>query len=134
MGEDLTPYKIREFREFLNIVGGNQVFEHWQQIADSLGVSVDTITDWKKTSEFEKARLAGIKRSLENMEKAGANDWKMWREKAKMLGLKDSEIELSIKIRDEDKLVKELRELFNVQQGEDHLRPGQGKNHKEMTR
>lgn len=82
--------KITEFKEFIKILEGEQI-EHWTEIAKVLGVNNDTITAWKKTKEAKDAIAKGIKKALSEMQKSGRNDWRMWREKTKMLGVNDVE-------------------------------------------
>lgn len=82
--------KITEFKEFIKILEGEQI-EHWLEIAKVLDVDKDTITEWKKTKEAKEAIAKGIKKALLEMQKSGRNDWRMWREKTKMLGVNDVE-------------------------------------------
>ena len=82
--------KITEFEEFIRILEGEQI-EHWTELAKVLGVNNDTITAWKKTKEAREAIAKGIKKALSEMEKSGRKDWRMWREKVKMLGVNDVE-------------------------------------------
>jgi len=82
--------KKAEFREFLKIIKGGTT-AHWVQVAEVLGVDNDTITSWKKTPEAQEAIAEGIQRAMEEMETVGRKDWRMWREKLKMLGLSEPE-------------------------------------------
>jgi len=82
--------KKAEFREFLKIIKGGTT-AHWVQVAEVLGVDNDTITSWKKTPEAQEAIAEGIQRAMEEMETVGRKDWRMWREKLKMLGMSDYE-------------------------------------------
>jgi hypothetical protein len=88
-GAPENPRKKDEFKAFLKIVKDGTGLEHWQNIAEALGVSKDTITDWKKHPLAREAQALGLKRALEGMEESGATDWRMWRDKAKMLGISD---------------------------------------------
>jgi len=81
----ISPYKQEEFAEFIKLIEGDAV-EHWMNIADALGVSKDTITNWKRMPEAKQAIERGINRALRGMEKAGGKDWRMWESKLKMLG------------------------------------------------
>jgi len=81
--------KKPEFLEFLRLVEEENIPESWGLLAEAIGIHRNTITKWRKTPEFRKALAKGIQRSLRNMEKAGNKDWRMWREKLRILGVKD---------------------------------------------
>lgn len=86
-----TLYKMETFEEFLKLLKGGPV-PHWSSLAKALGVDRETIARWKQHPEAQKAIAAGITDALTKMEKAGKDDWKMWAEKLKILGIKvDSE-------------------------------------------
>lgn len=82
----IKPYKKDEFERFLELLKSGTALEHWQNFAEALGVSRDTINVWKDLPLAKKARATGLDRALEGMESAGSGDWRMWREKAKLLG------------------------------------------------
>jgi len=82
----VKPYKEEKFAVFLDMLRGESV-HYWQQIAEILEVSQDTITSWKRHPSAKKAIRDGIENVLDNMTKAGKDDWRMWDAKAKMLGL-----------------------------------------------
>jgi hypothetical protein len=84
---DNITYK-EQFEAFLKIIRENKV-EHWVNVAEALGVHQNTIVNWKKHPLAQKAIAEGIQHALEQMEKTGGRDWKMWREKLKMLGVED---------------------------------------------
>ena len=81
----LNPYKEEEYLSFIKTVENGEIPEHWELLADALGVTRRTIATWKKMPEFKKAIQKGIDRSLREMERVGKKDWKMWRERYAML-------------------------------------------------
>jgi len=87
-----TVRKKAEFEAFLKIIKKGRV-ENWSVIAEALGVREATISEWKQRPLAQKAITEGIERCMSEMERAGKNDWKMWRDKLKMLGVKDKELE-----------------------------------------
>lgn len=81
-------YKHEEFEEFVKILEEGAV-ENWSIIAQALGVDTNTIVAWRKHPSAKKAIAEGIRQSVNNMEIYGKRDWRMWREKAKMLGVSE---------------------------------------------
>lgn len=81
-----NPLKKQEFKQFIKIIKSNKVGS-WLEVAEALGVDQDTITAWKATPEAMKARADAIADALDNMERVGKNDWRMWEAKLKMLGV-----------------------------------------------
>jgi len=77
--------KSAEFLTFIKAVGAGELPDTWELMAESLGVRPSTISDWKKLPEFQDALMKGIRRCIDQMESTGKRDWKMWREKAKIL-------------------------------------------------
>lgn len=90
----ITVRKQAEFEAFLKIIKKGRV-ENWSVIAEALGVREATISEWKQHPLAQKAITEGIERCITEMERAGKDDWRMWREKLKMLGVKDKELESS---------------------------------------
>lgn len=82
------PYNEMAFDEFLKQIG-NANIESWTILAEALGVDRKTIYLWRQHPLAQQAINTAIQKSLAEMEKSGANDWRMWREKAKILGVKD---------------------------------------------
>lgn len=80
--------KKQEFEAFLKIIEKEQV-DTWEMVAKALGVRPATITAWKELPEAREAISRGIANALSQMQKVGARDWKMWREKLKLLGVED---------------------------------------------
>lgn len=87
-GPPVDPYNGIEFEEFLKSIG-NANIKHWSILAEALGVSRRTVIRWKQHPLAQEAIKTAIAESLEGMEKSGKDDWKMHREKAKILGVKD---------------------------------------------
>lgn len=83
-----NPYNVAEFEEFLKAIG-NANIKNWSILAEALGVSRATITRWKQHPLAQQAINTAINESMEGMEKAGKDDWRMHREKMKILGVKD---------------------------------------------
>lgn len=79
-------YKTEKFNLFIETIKKNEV-GHWIQIARAIGICNDTIHRWKKLPRARKAIKEAIDSTMEKMEKAGKNDWKMWESKLKMLGV-----------------------------------------------
>jgi len=80
------PYKQAEFAAFLETLKSG-TSSHWSQIGEVLGIDKNTITQWKKLPEAQKAIKEGIQDAMNKMETTGAKDWKMWKEKLGMLGI-----------------------------------------------
>lgn len=85
--------KQPEFEAFLKIIEKGKI-EHWFVVAEALGVREATISEWKKHPLARKAIAKGIMQCLEKMEEAGKHDWRMWREKLKILGVRDKQNEM----------------------------------------
>jgi hypothetical protein len=91
-----NPYSEAEFEEFIKNIG-NANIATWSIFAGTLGVSRKTITRWKKHPLAREAIAKAVSNAIYSMEKAGTKDWRMWREKLKMLGVKDRQnLELEI--------------------------------------
>jgi len=84
----MAIYKELEFDAFITLIEKGHV-HHWQQIAEVLAVDKNTITAWKKHPEARQALIKGITNALDNMEKVGGKDWRMWQAKLNMLGISD---------------------------------------------
>lgn len=79
-------YKEREFRRFLyyaEIASSSSI----RDMAKLVGVDKDTIMEWEKTPEAIEAKERGIRKVIDNMEKTGKHDWRMWETRGKFLGL-----------------------------------------------
>lgn len=97
MNEQNTPnvpqeiYKTMEFEAFLKQIGSGSI-RNWSILAEALGVDRHTIIRWKQHPMAQAAINAGIEEALRKMTETGGADWKMWREQAKMLGVKDKQV------------------------------------------
>lgn len=85
-----TVRKQAEFEAFLQIIKKGRI-ENWSVIAEALGVREATISEWKQHPLAQKPITEGIERCITEMERAGKDDWRMWRGKLKMLGVKDKD-------------------------------------------
>lgn len=84
------PYKEQEFDAFLKEIG-NANLPNWSILAEAIGVSRDTIWRWKQHPLAKQALGAALEENLRKMSEVGGSDWKMYREKLKMLGVKDKQ-------------------------------------------
>lgn len=119
-----TPYNSIEFDIFLKEIG-NSNLQNWSILAQGLGVSDDTITRWKNHPLAKQALSAAIEQNLKKMEEAGSNDWKMFREKLKMFGIKDKttlehEGEMGLRVKSNDEVAKKLQEVINDDKPEEN--------------
>jgi len=83
------PYNKVEFEEFIKSIG-DVGLEHWNSYAIALGVSIKTIKRWRQHPLAKQALARAIQDNLREMRNAGINDWRMYRDKLKMLGVEDS--------------------------------------------
>lgn len=90
--------KEPEFLAFLRIIEEETIPDTWEMVAQAIGVHQNTITKWRKTSEFQKALANGIKNTMASMERAGRHDWRMWREKLGLLLKEEREEKLTTNI------------------------------------
>lgn len=106
-----TVRKQAEFEAFLKIIKRGKV-ENWSVIAEALGVREATISEWKQHPLAQQAIIEGIERCITEMERAGKDDWRMWRDKLKMLGVKDKEQQVvaSVNIFNQPEFIKDYQE------------------------
>ena len=78
--------KKAEFKKFLEFIKKG-ADAHWIQVAEALDVNKDTINEWKKLPEAQKAIQKGIDHAMKRMSVVGTRDWRMWESKLKMLGI-----------------------------------------------
>jgi len=83
-----SPYEDMAFNEFIKQIG-NANLPNWSIVAEALGVSRKTIYRWRQTPEGQAALSNAIEENLREMEVDGKGDWRMRREKLKMLGVRD---------------------------------------------
>ncbi len=81
-------YKEDEFEHFIDLLGDENI-ENWTIMAQALKVNPDTITAWRQHPRAKEAISRAIDKSVKAMERVGARDRKMHREKLKMLGIAD---------------------------------------------
>lgn len=77
------------FSEFLQLLENRPVNSAWVAIATALGVSRVTLRKWRQMPEAKEAIARGIRNSIDKMVETGADDWRMWREHLKILGVKE---------------------------------------------
>lgn len=111
-----TPYYEAEFEVFLKEIG-NANLSNWTIMAEVLNVHPETIRRWKDHPLAKEAINAAIEKSIKRMEEVGDTDWKMHREKLKMLGVKDKttvehEGELGLRVKSNDEIAKKLQEVI----------------------
>lgn len=80
-----NPYLTQEYQKFIQIIKDGKIPEHWEILAETLGVSRKTISEWKTMPEFADAINSGLDRALREMEKTGGKDWRQWRERVAIL-------------------------------------------------
>lgn len=84
----VKPYKEMQFEEFLKAIG-NANIQNWSVLAEALGVDRKTIMLWREHPLAQAAISNAIEESMRKMVEVGANDWRMHREKLKILGVKE---------------------------------------------
>lgn len=110
----VKPYKEIEFDEFIKLIGKTNI-ENWGAMAEALNVNRDTISRWKKHPLAQRAIVKAIRHNTEGMERAGKDDWRMWREKLRMLGLAEKK-QLKYEVSNED----EIGQLINKLEVDDN--------------
>lgn len=73
----IVPKKQNEFDLFIHILEGGAVIQ-LGKIAEVLGVSPETISDWKKDPRAIQAQAKAVSRAFSKMQEVGAEDWRMW--------------------------------------------------------
>jgi hypothetical protein len=128
-----APYLEEEFEVFIEHIG-NENIDNWTIFARALNVDRTTVGRWKKHPRARMAMLKAMRETINGMKNAGGSDWRMWREKAKMLGIDDvSKVELSGSIdsvmrrleTDYDKLSDELERETTERQSMENESPVQ---------
>ena len=113
----VKPYKEMEFEEFLKAIG-NANIKNWSVLAEALGVDRNTLIAWRQHPLAQEALSTAIQESLKEMQESGKADWRMWREKAKILGVKD-------KSTLEHEVSEETREVLDKLERTDYGKLGQ---------
>jgi hypothetical protein len=80
-----NPYKNLEYQKFIQTVKNGEIPEHWEMLAETLGIRPETISEWKKLPEFAEAVNRGLEEALSKMKEVGGKDWKQWRERVAIL-------------------------------------------------
>lgn len=81
-----NPLKKVEYEAFVKLLKEGIPTQSWAMIAQALGVDADTISRWKKLPEAKKAISKGLQMGIEQMVRAGKNDWRMWERYLEMNG------------------------------------------------
>ena len=84
---DTKPNKLQEYEEFIGMLEEGIPIYSWSNIANDLNVARDTIAEWKKTPRAIAAIKKAVRRALSKMQEVGSDDWRMWREYNKLLGI-----------------------------------------------
>lgn len=85
--KEFIAKKHDEYERFIALVESGVPVTSWTNVAEALGVSKDTITDWKKTERYKIANQAIIQTVIQRMTEVGQMDWRMWDRYAKLLGV-----------------------------------------------
>lgn len=85
---DIDPYKEESYTRFLELLSMDYLY-NWKALADVLKVDPKTIYNWRKTPAAQKIINDEIARLMQEMERAGKDDWRMFRDKAKIMGVED---------------------------------------------
>jgi hypothetical protein len=83
----VKPYKIKEYNAFINMVKRGIPIESYQGLAEELGVSRETIIEWKKMPEYQELKQKLLDELTKGMMIAGADDWKMYDKRRRELGI-----------------------------------------------
>jgi hypothetical protein len=86
------PYREEEFDEFIKFLeslgSGKMARGAWYQIAEALGIDRKTLERWRHHPLAVEATKAAITANINGMIEAGANDYRMYKDNAKLLGVK----------------------------------------------
>lgn len=77
-----------EYNNFLEYVKGHKV-QRAMVYAKTLGIDRRTLANWVNQPELREALTEAIDEVIDGMKQAGKNDWRMYVELYKMLGLDD---------------------------------------------
>lgn len=85
--KDITRYKW-EYKNFLEFVQKRKV-QRAVIYAQALGIDRRTFVHWLSQPELREAMVTAIDELVEGMQKAGAKDWRMYRELLDIMGVKE---------------------------------------------
>lgn len=80
-----------EYGQFLDFVKKGKVGRA-VIYAKALKIDRKTLVHWLSQPELREAMIASIDELVEGMQRAGKNDWRMYRELLKMIGVDDEQI------------------------------------------
>lgn len=85
-----NPYLELEYKKFIQTVKNGEIPDHWELLAETLGVNQKTIARWRKMPEFANAINHGLDEALQKMKETGGKDWRQWRERVAILSREKS--------------------------------------------
>lgn len=88
MSNNPEMYKKWEFNNFLGFIKDRNIGRALVY-AKQLGIDRRTLIKWMQRPELAKPLIEAIDHLLDEMQKAGKNDWRMYKELYQMLGLDD---------------------------------------------
>ena len=84
--QHFTPYNDIAFDAFIEYLPISQI-RFWTTYAKALGVSRQTIYRWRQHPRFRNALILAVSTALKEMQEAGKNDWRMWKEMLVLYGV-----------------------------------------------
>lgn len=87
----VSPYKAEEFDLFIKNFSNFLALGSWEAVAKALGVTTETIRIWRMQPKAIEAKNKAMEKVLAGMLESGADDWRMWREAAKLIGMDDQQ-------------------------------------------
>ena len=60
-----------------------------EKVAEALGISPETISEWKKDPRYIATKKKALQNALRGMQRSGGDDRRMWRELAKINGIEE---------------------------------------------
>lgn len=82
---------VWEYKNFLEYVKKGDV-AHAMVYAKALKIERKTLVHWMSQPELREALQKRIDKVVKRMETAGKDDWRMWRELLKMIGVDDEQV------------------------------------------
>lgn len=113
--------KKEEYEAFIQILKKGQI-THWAAVAQALGVHPDTIGLWKRRPEARKAIAEGIQHALQEMQRVGKNDWRMWETTLKLFGVNPG---VNLNVKNDTDPISEILEAYGIERRGKELDDGQ---------
>lgn len=111
-----------EYGNFLEFVKKGEI-GHALIYAKALKIKRETLVHWMSQPELREALIAEIHNLTQGMKQAGKDDWRMYREMLKMLGINE-EIDHDIKSDGEKMQVATIIDLGNLKSATDQSEAG----------